>query len=52
MTLYQSDLLREAKDMWLRGHPIPLDLYSRLLQEGFDVVALEDRYLKKEDNNV
>lgn len=44
MTQYQTNLLREARDFWENGHPIPLDLYARLAGEGFDVPALEAKY--------
>lgn len=46
MTPYQYKLLREAVQEWRRGFPIPLDLYARMAQEGFDVPALEQRYQK------
>jgi hypothetical protein len=48
MTLYQEHLLDEAIDMWERGYQIPLDLYSRLAQEGFDVPALEIKHKKEQ----
>lgn len=47
MTMYQQHLLDDAKDMWRRGFDIPVDLYSRLAAEGFDVPALEERYKKE-----
>ena len=45
MTLYQQNLLEEAVDMWSRGFHIPLDLYSKMAQEGYDVPALENTHL-------
>jgi hypothetical protein len=40
---YESSLGR-ALAMWDRGHHIPLDLYAELVQQGFDVPALEARH--------
>lgn len=44
MTLYGQNLLSEAIDMWTRGYLIPLDMFAKLAQEGFDVPALEAQY--------
>lgn len=44
MNATQERLLSDARDMWERGHRIPLDLYSRMAQEGMDVQTLEDTY--------
>lgn len=46
MTLYQTNLLEQAVDMWTRGFRISLNLYSKMLQEGLDVMGLEAKYLK------
>lgn len=48
MTLYQSILIDQAMDMWRRGYQITLDLYSKMLQEGLDVVGLEAKHLNKD----
>ena len=50
MNPYQYSLLREAVREWRHGVPIPLDLYARMAQEGFDVPALEERYLKENNH--
>lgn len=46
MTATQQRLLDEAIDMWERGFRIPIDLFSRMTQEGLDVLALEEIHFK------
>jgi len=33
-----------AKLLWKRGQPLPVDLYMKLTDQGYDVAALERRY--------
>lgn len=33
-----------AIHMWRQGHPIPVDLELKLMDEGLDVPRLEQRY--------
>jgi hypothetical protein len=33
-----------AKLLWKRGQPLPVDLYIKLTDQGFDVEALERHY--------
>lgn len=40
---YES-ALGQAMSIWQRGNHIPLDMYHKLLEEGFDVPRLEARY--------
>lgn len=48
MTALQERLLAEAKDYWAHGRHLPLDLFARLAQEGFDVETLEHKHLKED----
>lgn len=50
MTYYQETLLEEAKDMWERGHKIPLTLFAEMAAAGLDVLALEDKYLNQAES--
>lgn len=42
---YRSDIGR-AISYWSKGKHIPLSLYSELMENGYDVPALEARYFK------
>jgi hypothetical protein len=35
-----------ARQIWAHGEPLPVDLYVRLTNEGYDVDAMEQEYLK------
>ncbi len=37
--------IQMARRIWARGEPLPLDLAIRLVEVGFDVDALEEKYL-------
>lgn len=43
ITEYHS-ALGKAIAMWQEGHHIPMDLYTKLIEDGFDVPRLEARY--------
>jgi len=44
LTNYQQALLEQAQDMWSRGLPITLHLFSLMAQEGLDVEQLEIKF--------
>ena len=44
MTLYQLNLIDQAKEYWQRGDGLPLDLFANMAAEGMDVPALEARH--------
>lgn len=41
-----ASLLRQAREHWAIGEPVPLDLFAAMAAEGLDVPALEARYLE------
>ena len=47
MTALQLRLLEEAHGYWEQGRQIPLDLFARLAQQGFDVETLESKHRKE-----
>lgn len=47
MTLYQTELVAEAKDMWQRGFDIPEVFFARMTMEGLDVDGLKSIYKKE-----
>jgi hypothetical protein len=48
MTNIQERLLNRARDYWVAGHQLPIDLYAQLAEAGMDVPKLEQMYLKEE----
>lgn len=44
LTNYQLALIEQAEDMWSRGLPITLHLFSLMTQEGLDVEQLEIKF--------
>ena len=44
MNRIQHSLLDEAKDMWERGYPVPVDMAMQMKAEGLDVDRLEAKY--------
>ena len=34
-----------ARRIWSRGEPLPVDLAMRLLDLGYDIEALEEKYM-------
>lgn len=44
MTQHQTDLLKEAKDMWSRGFDIPEAFYARMAMAGIDVEGFKSIY--------
>lgn len=48
MTALQERLLEQAHEYWSHGRHLPLDLFARLAQEGFDVEALELKHIKED----
>jgi hypothetical protein len=51
---YTDTLLAQVQTYVSEGQPVPLDLWARLLAEGFDISALteepQDPYLNEDDN--
>jgi len=45
MNRIQHELVAEAKDMWERGFPVPVDLAMQMKTEGIDVERLEAKFL-------
>ena len=45
MNRIQHELLAEAKDMWSRGFPVPVDMAMQMTAEGLDVERLEAKFL-------
>ena len=45
MNRIQHELVAEAKDMWERGFPVPIDLAMQMKAEGLDVDRLEAKHL-------
>ena len=45
MNRIQHELVAEAKDMWERGFPVPIDLAMQMKTEGLDVERLESKFL-------
>ena len=45
MSRIQHELVAEAKDMWSRGFPVPVDMAMQMKAEGLDVERLEAKYL-------
>ena len=45
MNRIQHELLAEAKDMWSRGFPVPVDMAMQMNAEGLDVERLEAKFL-------
>lgn len=39
--------MRQAREYWDIGQPIPIDLFCAMAREGLDVPALEARYMKE-----
>jgi hypothetical protein len=40
-------LLVKARQFWERGEMLPLDLAASLIELGYDVEALEEKYRKR-----
>lgn len=40
----RSPTLNAAILTWMRGHPIPTDMWVKLASQGYDVSSLERRY--------
>ena len=45
MNRIQHELVAEAKDMWERGFPVPIDLAMQMKANGLDVERLEAKHL-------
>lgn len=43
-----DEQLQQAIEQWESGRPIPLTLATDLMQKGYDVVSLEERYVRYE----
>lgn len=44
MSLSMRDLIAQAVNHLRQGQPIPVDVYFRLVEQGYDVSALEAEY--------
>ena len=44
MNRIQHELLADAKDMWERGFPVPVDMAMQMTAEGLDVERLEAKF--------
>jgi len=44
MTLYGANLLDEAIETWRQGRQVDVVMFSKLVQQGYDVPTLEAVY--------
>lgn len=45
-TMEYTSALGKAIALWTAGYPISLSLYAELVEQGYDVPALENHYMQ------